>query len=271
MVSDRRNGIYRGLVLALGLILLWSESPRAQGVSSPSPAPKEQPDRQANGRRDQPPPIRVEIIESAEQAKRNESREDKSDHHDSKDLQAQIRAAEAAEKQILPTWLAAILSGIGAILIIWTLLLTRKTNEISKRAARAFMQPAFKLTEGNRFAAPRIAILGRNVGETTAQNVISKTSWANEVPSGPESATEASFAMTAQAHGEVSFTLIERDPPDAIGFYLFGTISYTCSFGDIHKTHFCVRAEQAIPDPSIGNRGEIVFVPCKPANWPADT
>jgi hypothetical protein len=202
----------------------------------------------------------------------NEEREAaRQGYRDEYDLEAQrITATWTAHMGIAAIiGMAASLIGVG--LIWFTFQETRKTNDLSKRASRAFVEPSFDLTEGNRFTAPRIAISGVNIGETTAQNAILCVSYSNEIPANPKLAIEASFPQTIEAGKKVAFSLVERDPPNAIGFYLFGTVSYDCSFGDQHVTYFCVRAENSIPDPAIVNRGNIAFRPCKPADWPKDT
>lgn len=134
---------YRGIFVAIAGLILWSQSPRAQGIASPTPTPKEQANQRARNDWDQPAPVRVEVVESAGQAIANEAREAKSDHHDAEDLKAQIRAAQAAEDQVFPAWLAAILSFIGSLLIVWTLVETRRANRISRetmfRQLRAYV------------------------------------------------------------------------------------------------------------------------------------
>ena len=133
--------MFRGnrlFVLAVGLVLC-GQAPSAEGVPNPSPTPKNQ---AANGAQDperNPKPLAVTIVESSEEAKTGEARQAKGDEHDARDLDAQIRAADAAEKQIAPSWLAAILSTFGTLLIIWTLALTRKANAISRDANRAWL------------------------------------------------------------------------------------------------------------------------------------
>ncbi len=129
---------YRLLFVAIGLVL-GGQAPRAQGVPSASPAPKEQTAQPTRGPDGKPKPLAVTIFESPEQAKASEGRETESDKHDARDLDAQIRAANATEKQIVPSWLAAILSAVGTVLIVWTLFLTRRANAISRDASRAWL------------------------------------------------------------------------------------------------------------------------------------
>ena len=139
---------YRLLVASFGLIL-GGQSPSALGVPSPSPPPKEQAAQPARDRDGNPKPLAVTIVEGPEQAKSGEAREAESDKHDARDLDAQIRAADAAEKQIFPAWLAAILSAVGTFLIVWTLLLTRRANAISRDASRAWL--SITVSESGKF------------------------------------------------------------------------------------------------------------------------
>ena len=129
---------YRCIVIAaFGWLILGGQSPRAERVASPTPAPKEQAQKSAQGRQSTPAPLAVTVVESPEQAVSAARAQSESRAHDARDLEAQVRAADAAEKQILPSWLAAFLSFIGTCLIIWTLLETQKANKIARDAAKA--------------------------------------------------------------------------------------------------------------------------------------
>jgi hypothetical protein len=99
-------------IFAIVGLILWCEAPCAQGVPAPSPPPKEQPEKAANQSAPSPDGIPVTIVETLDQAKASQSREEESRNHDAKDLEAQIRAADAgdrgaaaAEWQVVPTWL----------------------------------------------------------------------------------------------------------------------------------------------------------------------
>ena len=133
---------YRGIVCAIVGLTLWGQAPPAKGVPSPSPAPKEQPSQSAQPGNGKPKPLAVTIAENTEQAEASERGEAESKQHDARDLDAQIRAANAAEEQIFPAWLGALLSFAGTALIVWTLILTRKANEITRSGQRAWMTDA---------------------------------------------------------------------------------------------------------------------------------
>jgi len=131
----------RSVIAAFAGLVLWSQSPSAQGVASPTPTPKEEANHAAEKGDRQPNPLTVAIVESPEQAIASERREAESRDHNSKDLDAQIRAADSAEKQVVPAWLGAIFSFIGTILIVITLCLTRQANKISRDMFDADIKP----------------------------------------------------------------------------------------------------------------------------------
>jgi hypothetical protein len=110
-------------------------------MPAPSPPPKEQPKNPAENNAKNPSGIPVTIVETAEQAKAVQAREKEGRDYEAKDLDAQIRAADASERaatatewQIIPTWLGAILSFVGTCLIGFTLYLTLRSNRIDRRS-----------------------------------------------------------------------------------------------------------------------------------------
>ena len=174
VLSDPMLRGYRSIVFALVGLTLWSQALRAQGVSSPSPAPKEQPAKTAltSDWEREPTPHAVTVVDSTDKADASERREAEIKQHDARDLDAQMRAANAAEDQIFPAWLGALLSFAGTGLIVWTLFLTRKANAIAqdtaRRQLRAYIGCEFvrveKLSNGNYVA--RVFI--NNFGQTPA-------------------------------------------------------------------------------------------------------
>ncbi len=123
------------IVAAFGWLSLGSQAPSAQRVTSPAPPPKEQAKQPAQASQPKPAPIAVTIVESPEQAVAGDRGKAESQEHDSRDLDAQIRAANAAENQVFPSWLGAMFSFIGTGLIVWTLLETRKSSKAAIDAA----------------------------------------------------------------------------------------------------------------------------------------
>jgi hypothetical protein len=81
-------------------------------------------------------PLPIRIVQSAAEVKHGQEREDKSDDHDVKDLDAQMRAANAAEKQITLGWAVAILTFAGTCLLIGNLLAARRAIAQSEEHAR---------------------------------------------------------------------------------------------------------------------------------------
>lgn len=99
-------------------------------MPAPGPPVAEQP---ANGpdakpQPPPPPPLQVQIIESAADAEHTQEREAKSDKHEAEDLDAQVRAANAAEKQVRFAWVTTFLTFAGTVLLIWNLTEARKAN-----------------------------------------------------------------------------------------------------------------------------------------------
>ncbi|MDP3802834.1 MAG: hypothetical protein U1C74_30050 [Phenylobacterium sp.] len=100
-----------------------------------SPAIQSQASNQAGNRESGPnDPLEVTIVQSPADAKHGGEREAASDEHEAQDLEAQVRAADAAEKQIGPAWFAASLSFLGTILIAWSILETRDSKQRELRA-----------------------------------------------------------------------------------------------------------------------------------------
>lgn len=119
---------YRLVIFAaFGWLSLGGQSPSNERISGQSPAPTEQTGSPAQNGSTNPSPIVVTIVEPAGQAEAANAREAESRKHDVQELDAQIRAADATEKQILPSWLGAIFSFAGTCLIVWTLFETRKS------------------------------------------------------------------------------------------------------------------------------------------------
>lgn len=173
----------------VGWLVLWSQPIGAQGVPSPSPSPKEQAQDSASGGKPNPPSLPVTVIETPEQTITREAGEKESRDHEAKDLDAQIRAADAGERgataterQEIPTWLGAILSFVGTLLILATLILTKKSNAIAQDTADRQLR-AYVLVEGIMLgkdpADPkRVAAVvnTKNFGLTPGKNV---REWAN--------------------------------------------------------------------------------------------
>ena len=135
MVSDRRYGRYWSVILALGWLTLGSQAPCAERVASPSPPKKEERGNTANGGENIPLPFPVTVVETPKQATADERAKSESREHESRDLDAQIRTADAAEKQIPLAWFGAILAFAGTVLLYINLREARKATKAARDAA----------------------------------------------------------------------------------------------------------------------------------------
>jgi len=127
-------------------------------------------------------PILVEVIESASAAEQARAREEKSEKHDAEDLDAQVRSAGAAERQVRINWISLVLSGIGALFLAWTLIETRRSAKAAVRVAE-LARAEFNSTHRPRIrvrqvlADPQLWSEGKvgvrcrivNIGDTNAQ------------------------------------------------------------------------------------------------------
>lgn len=135
MLLDRGHGGYRRILLAavgcliLGSHALSAQSPQRERMTHPAPSVERQDDGQSHssGRPTEPPPIPVRIIQSSDEAAYEQARDAKTDDHAAKNLDAQVRATSAAEKQVPVSQAATILTFVGTCLLVWTLFETRKT------------------------------------------------------------------------------------------------------------------------------------------------
>lgn len=82
-------------------------------------------------------PFHVRIVQSKEEATNTEAREHSTSQREQEDLKAQIRSADAAEKQVVLTGWAVAISFIGILGLFCTLRLTRSSVQQATRAADA--------------------------------------------------------------------------------------------------------------------------------------
>ena len=76
----------------------------------------------------------VRIIQSPSDAAHAKGREAQTDKHERENLDAQVRAADAAEDQVPIAWLATIFSALGLGFILWSLSEARAANKIARSA-----------------------------------------------------------------------------------------------------------------------------------------
>ena len=165
------------LILLQVATVAWSQTPpKHQAVANPSPITEHQVarDPNTNERPTAQSPLPVQIIQSPTDATHADAREAKADRHDEENLSAQVRTAVAAEKQLRIGWIASALSTVGTLLLVWTLLETRKSSAAARVQAESFIHserayvklshvlPGVKL-EG---ASSEVALEVKNWGKT---------------------------------------------------------------------------------------------------------
>ena len=159
--------------------LASAQTPNEQGVPGKAPAIKTQPadssdkNNQTSGEFSVP----VRIIESQDEADHSKDREAKSDEHDAKDLDAQVRAANAAERQIWIAYTSIFFTFVGTALLVWNLSESRRATKAAQESASSSQSAVLAANEANNVA--------REIGQaqvrayltcTEAKYTISKTS-----------------------------------------------------------------------------------------------
>jgi hypothetical protein len=134
----------RVLLVAVFMVLATGVGAQeGQGVAPESPPIQEQPNGSA-GRPDAvaPPGFAVRIVESPEDAEDRRNREKKSDQHETDDLAAQRKAADAAERsattaegQIIPTWIQAAVAIVGTIALLVTIAFSIKATNAAVQSS----------------------------------------------------------------------------------------------------------------------------------------
>lgn len=115
----------------------------------------------------------------------SQDRQVKADLHDARELDAEVRAAKAAEKQVLAAWAAAFLTFMGTALLVWNLREARRANRIANAALAHAKQVADE--EGRPWVAIEVVPIGfhpkeqfttlfyeirlRNIGRRIAKSV----------------------------------------------------------------------------------------------------
>ncbi|RXR28579.1 hypothetical protein [Sphingobium fluviale] len=174
---------YRGIIVSASLCLaLWSQTPRAKERLSPSP--KHQTENSDKKENIYIKPTPVVIFETPDQANTKKRREDESRKHDARALQAQIDAAEAAKDQRVPTWIGAFLSILSTCIVVCSLCLAKKANNIAKANIAKQLRPLLHFGDvyfskdrrifwaeiENRGAGPAINVEVHTISLTEAQN-----------------------------------------------------------------------------------------------------
>ena len=265
----------RGYWLSLIAIVGWlgfagfalAQTPENKGVPDKAPAVETQP---TNNPKTAKPitqsfPLKVQIIESQVDAEHTQAREQKSDQHDAEDLDAQVRAANAAERQIWFTKANIFLTFAGTLLILWTLWETRKANANTlgaiaqeqanaQRQLRAYLyisQIALGYSEPSKL---QIQMVYKNFGQTPAKSVrlqhiagigpviedkmtfggLNEQNFLNssDIPPGHEIAINYSFDTL------ISDEILNRITDKKLAIYFWGTADYADAFGKPQRLIF---------------------------------
>lgn len=135
----------RVLFVALFMVLATHVGAQeAQGVAAEAPSQQEGKDGKANDTqpRANEPSIPVRIIESPEETQRTRDREAASDNHESDDLKAQQKAADAAdraataaERQVVTAWWQVGVGIVGIAALVATIWLSVRSTNAAVRSA----------------------------------------------------------------------------------------------------------------------------------------
>lgn len=258
-------------IFAIVGLALWSQSPRAEGVASPSPAPKEHSGIAAKNGGPNPNGIPVIIVETPKQAIAGEAAQKESREHEAKDLEVQLKAADAGERaataterQIIPIWIGAFLSFLGTGLIFWSLCLTRKANQntinaINQEQANAERQlrayvfvdtVSLKDSNSKKFAT-QVIVTTKNFGQTPAKQVMVDFNlvvplWGEQKRKDNGTKTERGIILApgADIHtyygiNEAYWQLVRGAIESAkLSAFVVGKIEYVDAFGILHCTWF---------------------------------
>ncbi|RVD30183.1 hypothetical protein [Mesorhizobium sp. M4B.F.Ca.ET.017.02.2.1] len=136
----------RAVLIALLLATSTAYAQDNAGVTEKGPTPQKAENRQADqsnsGTSQFSVPVR--IVEDPQEAQRARDREDQSDKHDAEDLKAQNRAADAADRSATATewqeylaWWQLVLSGVGVVALVITIIYTVRATNAAVRSAES--------------------------------------------------------------------------------------------------------------------------------------
>ncbi|MEP6785084.1 MAG: hypothetical protein ABI898_05000 [Sphingomonadales bacterium] len=129
MVSDRRNGIYRSVVIAaFGWLSVAASNPPKEATQANNTGPQREISNAANT-------VASAITEAAKPPEKDGGCNEGQDERHS-DLCAQWKAADAAREAADYSFWTLLISAVGTSLLIWTLWETRET---SRRELRAYL------------------------------------------------------------------------------------------------------------------------------------
>jgi hypothetical protein len=130
-LTNAAGGVMRAFIVAFLLLASTAYAQDGSGVTTEAPRHQENDDWNAdNAKRDSSFSVPVRVVDEPEDAQRARDREGASDKHDSDDLKAQQKAADAAdraataaERQIEVAWWQL---GIGVVALLVTIWQTRR-------------------------------------------------------------------------------------------------------------------------------------------------
>ncbi|RUU44107.1 hypothetical protein EOD08_11200 [Mesorhizobium sp. M6A.T.Ca.TU.002.02.2.1] len=261
----------RATFVALFMVLATHVSAQeAQGVATDGPAVG----KQAPGNADagegnaSKSALPITIIESPDQANHATERETKADKHDAEDLDAQQKAADAAEvsataaqRQVIPTYAQAILGALGMVLLFAAFLYTKWTYDHSVSSSERQLR-AYVCLEGVHapagFEADEITAVAhvKNFGATPASEMSQWTliklreyplvgdlepyddsGHPNRVILPPGAITLSMPTFRGLEAWEI--TAIKKEE---LALYVYGEINYIDAFGENRSTIFRMRS-----------------------------
>ncbi|WP_133192703.1 hypothetical protein [Labrenzia sp. 011] len=259
---------YWVIAIAFGLVsLAHAKEPARVPHEAPS-VEESKPDKADNGIDNRwPAPIPVIIIESEEQSTHAGERENRSDDHEAADLQAQRKAADAAERsatsaerQERTAWAQVVLAILGAVIAAAAVWLSIKTSNRAERTAKAQIiayLTAHDVVIRNCAAGfiPEIELSIENSGQTPAR-VISNKQWIHighfppdELPR-PEVKDVKSIAIvgpgkfvksSCKRHIDIHTVQFIEMTKGTSALYFYGIVEYLDVFGDRHTLKYAFK------------------------------
>ena len=198
-------------------------------------------------------PLPVVVLETPDQAERAAQSEAKAERHDAEDLEAQVRAADAAKEQVSPAWAAAFFSFLGTILISIALFISVLDLKHAREATRQSLR-AYVYVDGGKVVwyeeGVRASLTIRNGGTTPARcfslhGIVEYCALTDDLtppPFDPEraktwSALGGGSSLTAPLNGdEIVLEGLDMDGGNQLSFR--GVVRYVTIFDEEMETEF---------------------------------
>ena len=204
------------------------------------------------------------IVETPAQAESRQKSEAESTEHERLDLEAQEKAADAAFEQVAPNRIGAFLTVFGTLAVFWTLILTQRSLNLSRRTSvaelRAYLGVYSYKAARQEDGGLHLSFVVQNCGQTPAVRLQSEWSMiTGPVEPVPEEFTYPTNSDTRQRVGlltpnsELNFgpgrlpaAKVRALIANTTHCYIFGWIDYDDSLGgERHRLEFCTRVEAA--------------------------